>query len=89
MDKYCNEIISLLINKKYMEAYNLGREMLDFFWHKNDYKNRDIAVMDYMRASRYYEFASKRMLEEKRRETEMFEAFCKKLIEINKELVDS
>ena len=90
MDNYFNEIISLLVDKRFTEAYELGKEMLDFFWANcKYYRNSDIAGMDYIRARRYYDYAGRKMVEQSRRETEIFKNFCDWLIQLNKELVDS
>ncbi|MBP5597841.1 MAG: hypothetical protein J6Y02_20905 [Pseudobutyrivibrio sp.] len=90
MDTYFKKIIFLLVNKKYNEAYELGKEMLDFFWdNRKYYRNSNIAGMDYVRARRYYDYSSRKMLEQSRRETEMLKDFCDFLIQLNKELVDS
>ena len=90
MDNYYKKIISLLVNEKYTEAYELSKEMLDFFWANcKYYRNSDIAGMDYFRARRYYDYASRKIVEQSRRETEYFKNFCDFLIRLNEELVDS
>ena len=90
MDNYIKEIISLLVEKRFAEAYELSKEACGYFrCNCKYYKNVDICRADYIRVHRYYEYASKKMLEEKRLETEMFKNFCDRLIQLNKELVDS
>lgn len=90
MDNYFNEIISLLVEKRFTEAYELSNAMRERFrCNYKYYMNDDICRADYIRIHRYYEYAGKKMLEEKRRETEMLKNFVDRLTQLNKELVDS
>lgn len=85
---YFNELIKLLNEKKYKNACELVDEMRDV--HKNNckehkYTNMEIAMMDYSRIHRYYEFANDRHLRQMRKETELFRQFCEDFVKIVEE----
>ena len=88
MNEYFNQLIKLILDKKYKEAYELSEKMHDIFKNKcknGEYTNVEMARNDYFRWYSYHETASKLYVRQMHRETMEFEKACNNIMQIIKE----